>query len=1021
MKCPKCQHDNPDTSRFCGNCSAALPLPSEAFLSRTRTLVTPVQELKRGSIFAGRYEIMEELGEGGMGKVYRVLDAKINEEVALKLIKPEIAADRNTIERFGNELKLARKIAHRNVCQMYHLGENAGVHYIAMEYVRGEDLKSVIRMMGQMSPAQVVSIGKQVCKGLSEAHHLGVIHRDLKPQNIMIDRRGNVRIMDFGLARSLKGKGITGAGVMLGTPEYMSPEQAETKDVDHRSDIYSLGVILYEMATGRLPFEGETAISIAMKHKAETPQDPVKYSPQLTEDLSLVILKCLEKDPGNRYQSAREVYDELDKIEQGFPTTERVLPRKTPITSKEITVSFKVKKLLIPALVFVALIITGVSIWRLFINKDAIPFTSDKPSLAVMYFKNNTGDMGLDHWRSALSDLLITDLSQSQYIRVLSGERLFNILDQLDQEEATTYSSDVLMEVATRGKVEKILVGNYTRAGDRFRINITLQDAQTGELISSESVEGVGEESFYSMVDELTRKIKADFKLSKQEIAADIDEEVVTITTDSPEAYKYYSEGRKLHLKGDYFRSIGSMQKALKIDSQFAMAHRSVAVSYANMGVIPASEKAYKKAFELRHRVSERERYIIEGDYYRMSWRTIAQAMEAYQNLLALYPEDTIGNTNLGILYMDMENWDKAVMHFKKNIANTPENALGFWNLSEVYAAMGMYDEARELIEDHIRDNPDRSGFHLKMAQFLLYQGEYECALSELEEALSFPALDLGTEEQVGLLKGHAHLLMGNIVKAEEEYRKLQGIGGDSLKRSSLALVSLLKGKFKDAEAVLLKKPVLIEPLIYLYIRSGKPEKALNELDEVGSHAGSSDDRFLQIRVLHARGVALVQMRKWDEALRTASELNDLIREWKNKKDIRFYHNLKGMISLEQGDIPEAIDSLKRAYDLLYAPNEAGPEYHSFFLYYLARAYIKAGDLSEAENACLKILTLALGRVQSGDFYAKSFYMLGKIYEQKGLRDKAIEHYETFLDLWKDADPGLPEIEEARQSLAGLK
>ena len=284
MKCPHCQQENPDSSRFCGSCATPLPVPSEAFLSRTRTLLTPLQELSRGSVFAGRYEILEELGEGGMGKIYRVVDKKINEEVALKLIRPEIAADKNTIERFGNEMKLARKIAHRNVCKMYHLSEEAGNHYIVMEYVRGEDLKGMIRMVGQMSPGQIVSIAKQVCKGLAEAHNLGVIHRDLKPQNIMIDRGGNVRILDFGLARSLRAKGITGAGIMLGTPEYLSPEQEKTKDVDHRTDIYSLVVILYEMVSGRLPFEGETAISIAMKHKSEAPKDPSNYNPQMPED-----------------------------------------------------------------------------------------------------------------------------------------------------------------------------------------------------------------------------------------------------------------------------------------------------------------------------------------------------------------------------------------------------------------------------------------------------------------------------------------------------------------------------------------------------------------------------------------------------------------------------------------------------------------------------------------------------------------------------------------------------------------
>jgi serine/threonine protein kinase len=233
---------------------------------KTETLEVPIKEFASGATFAGRYQVIEELGKGGMGRVYKVFDADIKEKVALKLLKPEIASDRETIERFSNELRLARKISHRNVCRMYDLAKAEGAHFITMEYVHGEDLKSMPQMMGQLSPGQVVSIGKQVCDGLAEAHSLGVVHRDVKPQNIMIDKIGNAKIMDFGIARSIREKGITGPSVLIGTPEYMSPEQAEAKEVDQRSDIYSLGIILYEMATGRVPFEGETALSIALKH-----------------------------------------------------------------------------------------------------------------------------------------------------------------------------------------------------------------------------------------------------------------------------------------------------------------------------------------------------------------------------------------------------------------------------------------------------------------------------------------------------------------------------------------------------------------------------------------------------------------------------------------------------------------------------------------------------------------------------------------------------------------------------------
>ncbi|MFB0566599.1 MAG: serine/threonine-protein kinase, partial [Candidatus Aminicenantaceae bacterium] len=309
IKCPKCQTENPDDTLYCGKC--ATPLKEDIPVSHTKTIETPKEELSRGSTIASRYEVIEELGKGGMGRVYRVEDTKLKQEIALKLIKPEIASDKKTIERFRNELKTARMIAHKNVCRMFDLGEAEGAHFITMEYVPGEDLKSLIRRVKQLTVGTSISVAKQVCEGLTEAHRLGVVHRDLKPSNIMIDKEGNARIMDFGIARSLKAKGITGAGVIIGTPEYMSPEQVEGKEVDQRSDLYSLGVILYEMVTGKLPFEGDTPLSIAMKHKGEIPKNPKELNPQIPEDLNVLILKCLEKEKESRFQLAEELSAEF--------------------------------------------------------------------------------------------------------------------------------------------------------------------------------------------------------------------------------------------------------------------------------------------------------------------------------------------------------------------------------------------------------------------------------------------------------------------------------------------------------------------------------------------------------------------------------------------------------------------------------------------------------------------------------------------------------------------------------------
>jgi hypothetical protein len=322
MICPQCQAENQPDSRFCHKCATPLQMDKGGPIDRTLTLEYPPTGLARGTLFAGRYEVIEELGRGGMGGVYKVFDQKIGEVVALKVIHPEISVNEKAIDRFRNELKFARKIGHRHVCRMFDLGEVDRTFYITMEYVEGENLKSFIRRSGQLAPRKAISLGKQVCEGLAEAHRLGIIHRDLKPQNIMIDREGNARIMDFGVARFTEAEGHTGSGVVVGTPEYMSPEQAETTEIDKRADLYALGVILYEMVTGRVPFAGETPLAVLIKHKQEPPQNPQESNPLVSEAVTRIILRCLAKDKDVRYQSAEELYGDLTAAEADLPQAE---------------------------------------------------------------------------------------------------------------------------------------------------------------------------------------------------------------------------------------------------------------------------------------------------------------------------------------------------------------------------------------------------------------------------------------------------------------------------------------------------------------------------------------------------------------------------------------------------------------------------------------------------------------------------------------------------------------------------
>ena len=521
LECPNCHHENPEKSNFCGKCATPLPNPEDVFNRRTQTIETPREELTTGSTFAKRYTIIEELGKGGMGHVYKASDTELSEKVALKLINPKIAADKKTIDRFRNELKLARKIRHKNVCQMYDLNKENEKYYITMEYVPGEDLKSFIRRSRQLSINGAVSIASQVCEGLIEAHKHGVIHRDLKPSNIMIDRDGNVRIMDFGIARSLKSKGITGAGIMIGTPEYLSPEQADGEDVDSRSDIYSLGVILYEIVSGQLPFQGDTPLSLAVKHRIEKPKNPRTINPGIPESLSQIILKCLEKNRDDRYLTAGELLADLKNMNVNISSTEHVIPRRKPTTSKEITVSFSLKKILLPAFIFAAVVAAGFLIWKLLPRGNVGQVLSDRPSLCVLYFQNNSGDPSLDYLRIAIPELMITDLAESEYVRVLRLDEITGHLQSLNMEDTQAYSIEDIQELARRGGINHVIQGSYFKLGEIFRITTTLIDAETGETILSISAQADGAQDLSLRLDDLAKEIKAKIDVPPQQWAID--------------------------------------------------------------------------------------------------------------------------------------------------------------------------------------------------------------------------------------------------------------------------------------------------------------------------------------------------------------------------------------------------------------------------------------------------------------------------------------------------------------------
>jgi TolB-like protein/predicted Ser/Thr protein kinase len=652
----------------------------------------PVHELATGSTFAGRYQVIEELGRGGMGKVYRVLDKKLNEEVALKLIRPEVSSDRQTIERFNNELKLARKIAHRNVGKMYELMEDAGTHFITMEYVPGQDLRGLIRQMGRLTTGKAVSIARQVCEGLQEAHRLGVFHRDLKPGNILIDKDGNARIMDFGIARSLKERGITGEGVIIGTPEYMSPEQVEGKEVDQRSDIYSLGVILYEMVTGRRPFEGDTPLSVAVKQKTEAPPDPSQLSAQVPVSLGRVILKCLEKAREKRYQSAEELHADLTRLEGEIPGPEQAIPRRRPTKSKEIAVKERKiawKKIVLYAGAAIILALAVYSGFQLFSGRGEVI-----DSIAVLPFENVNADQNTDYLCDGITETIINKLSQlSSLKRVIARNSVF------------TYKGKTVdaKQVGRELGVSAVLFTRMARLGDRLTISPTLVRTQDNSQLWGERYDRKFEDIF-SIEENIAASIvqALRLKLTKQD-QVKISERPI----DNPAAYELYLRAyyEIWRFKEDALdRIVQDLQNALDITGPNPLLYSAMAEAYRQYVNIGAKQEDYLEKAE---------------DYIKKA--------------LALDPDSSKATVALGYL-TEYRNQQEGIRNFKKALAVNPDEPDALRRLTLIYLDVGKPSAALPLMERHRKADPLNPTNHLLQGYAHYYDGQFAPALDAMRQ-----------------------------------------------------------------------------------------------------------------------------------------------------------------------------------------------------------------------------------------------------------------------------------------------
>lgn len=963
------------------------------------------------------YKISAKLGEGGMGEVFLATDTRLDRQVALKFLPASLQSDPESRERLLREARAASKLNHKNILTIYAVESAEGRDFIVMEYVDGQSLKDLIDAKEPIPLDQILRIGLQVCDGLSAAHEHGIVHRDIKPANILLTSKGQAKITDFGLATWRGAIQLTKEGTTVGTAAYMSPEQIQGKKVDPRSDLFSLGVMLYELIAGRRPFAGDHDAAISYAIMNDIPEPLARFKSGVHPSLEQLIGRALEKDPATRYQTAGDMLAELKRIRREVEGSQpSMLSRSMTAQSKK---SSSLKYVIgASAVAVIALVIFILKPFKLDVGSDQ-PATASENSLAIMYFDNVMDPADADKHSQMITSLLITDLSESQYLQVVSRQRLYDLLKILGKEGQTTIDRNTATEIASKAGVKWMLTGQILQSSPRFVITSEVADATSGKVKSTQKITGEPDEDIFSVVDKLSAAVRSDLATTEAE-RQETDRPVANVTSSSEEAYREYLAGVDAFEKFYRVEAREHFLRAIALDTSLAMGYYFLSLSAADDREQEWLERAARHvdnaAWDEQHFI--RSAIASNSGDYEVGIRELNEVLRRDKNSKTAY-------FLRGLLHRDMRNHDLAIQDFLSVVAFDPKEKNAYNLLAYTYDNIGNLEKSIWAIDKYIEIAPDEPNPYDTRGDLYANNGQVEPAIASYRKALSIKP-DFATwgklaafYAQLGRFEEADSLVRPQLAHKDQRTR--------SNARLSLALRPILEGDF----AVTLKS-----------IDDGIAADGLENYQ---------GEAFRE--KLGAKAATLAVIGRFEEAFQCVKRASELEHRADTSSEV-YWRDYLASLYAESGDFARAESvlteiraDLKKSTDvnsrgwLLVAeadfdffngdPLKAIPKYLAadsllrsvyFTNLALAKAYLAAGQIDKAVSRLEKASTeYSEGRLFDPLSSVLIHYYLGIAYEKSGWNDRAAEQFEKFLGLWHKAPPDQKEVADARNRLMKLR